>query len=94
MANDDKFIVTTEWQKVEANGAPVTNGTFILFAINDNKVEVLKSDTLPDQAEIGASHLRLKRHSIPYTLISMEFLYVRTGHGTAMIGITETPPQM
>ena len=89
MANDDKFIVTTTWQKIEANGSPITNGVFTVFARVDNRVELLKTDTPPNENEIGASYLRMKRDRLTFNLSNMENLYAKTGHGASLIGVID-----
>lgn len=89
MANDAKFLVTTTWTAVEANGSPITNGAFTIFARSNNKIEILKSDSLPAQDEIGAAILSKMKDKMTYNLSNMEQLYVKTGHGKALIGVID-----
>lgn len=89
MSNDDNFKVTTSWRPVEANGSPITNGNYTIFARSNNRVEILKSNSQPSNEMIGAGFLNKKKEKLPYSLSNMENLYVKTGNGTAIIGVME-----
>jgi len=87
MANDDLFTATTTWQPVQISAADITNGTFTVFNRDREKVELLKSDTLPAQPDKGSTFMKFKQDSIKVTLGATEKLFCRTGAGTAILGV-------
>ena len=86
MANDDTFTVTTSWQAVEANGADITNGTFTVFNHANHRVGLVKSDTLPTEAN-GPTYMDKAKDSRQYSLSASEKLYGKTDSGTTLIGV-------
>ena len=89
MANDDIFTATTTWQAVQANSTDITNGTFSIVNFEDNRLDFVKSDTLPAQSDPGSSFMNKRKDSNKYTLEASEKLFVKAGSGSADIGIIQ-----
>lgn len=87
MANDDIFTATTAWQAVQANGTDITNGTFSIVNFEDNRVDFVKSDTLPAQSDPGSSFMNKRKDSNKYTLGLGEKLFAKSGSGDSELGV-------
>lgn len=87
MAKDDIFIADTTWRAVEANGEEITNGTFSVVNMETNRIDFIKSDTLPAQSEKGSSFMNERKDSNKYTLDASQKLFAKAGSGPSPIGV-------
>ena len=87
MANDDIFTATTTWQAVDASGADIATGTFSVFGLENGRVELKKTDTLPDQADQGSFFINSRKDNFKITLVGTEKLFCKTGSGSVKFGV-------
>lgn len=87
MANDERFTVDRDWAPVQLAGQDLTDGVFSVFAISPNPIGLIKSDTLPDQAELGVCFLRRQNDSFKYDLGKNEKLFSKSTRGPIEIGV-------
>ena len=89
MANQAQFTATETWQPISANGSNITNGVFIVYSTNHKPVELLQSDTAPNESreslvttggEAGSGGFR-------YELGASENLYCRSRREPVIIEI-------
>lgn len=85
--NDGIFKVTGSWQPISLNGDDITNGTFTITSLGGGRVQLLKSDTPPDQSSSAPTILRNVEDSAKYDLSLYQKLYTKSLQGNANIGI-------
>ena len=87
MANDQRFTVDRDWTPVQLDGQDITDNVFSVFAISPNPVGFIKSDTVPDQAELGVCFFRKPNDSFKYDLGKTEKLFSKSTRGPIEIGV-------
>lgn len=87
MATDENYIVDRAWAPVQLAGEDIMTGDFKILSRSNNPIGFVKSETIPDDQEMGVAFFRTPEDFFPIRLLGGEKLWARSPRGPIKIGV-------